>query len=127
MAAKLQEDPLVAIRKHEEETRKQFLQNPIQLKKLQKALKSQETKKKKKKSKKREKDIDAKLMEKLNQLKSNPLGLDITLPTKKSERHNDIDDILIHKFNKMKNKLTEDDIRGILEGRITSSDDDSER
>ncbi|GJQ86519.1 putative pre-mRNA splicing factor [Trypoxylus dichotomus] len=48
LATKLQEDPLVAIKKREEETRKQFLQNPIQLKKLQSTLHNQLRKKQKK-------------------------------------------------------------------------------
>lgn len=127
MAAKLQEDPLVAIRKREEETRKQFLQNPIQLKKLQKALTKQQSKKKKKKEKKskRSKDIDEKLMEKLQQLKSNPLGMDLEVPGQKGDKDSGIDNILIHKFNKMKDKLSEGDIRAILEGKETSSDEDS--
>lgn len=118
---------MVAIRKKEEETRKQFLQNPIQLKKLQKALKSQHTKKQSKKKKKKhsksDKDLDAKLLEKLNQLKKNPLGLDIDFPTNDKDKDGGIDNVLIHKFNKLKNKLTEKDITAILEGRETSSDE----
>lgn len=124
----------MTIRKREEETRKQFLQNPIQLKKLQKALQSQqkEDKKKKKKSKKSkhkksDKDIDAKLIEKLNQLKNNPLGLGVSVSSKKSDRDGDLDDGLIHKFNKLKQKLTENDIKSILEGKETSSEDDTTR
>lgn len=95
---------------------------------MQKALKKQEKVNKKKKSKKSKhsksnKDIDAKLMEKLNQLKNNPLGLDITLPNKKLDRDEELDTVLIHKFNKLKNKLTEKDIKAILEGQETTDDD----
>lgn len=123
---------MVAIRKREEETRKQFLQNPIQLKKLQKALKSQQKDNKKKKSKKSkhkksDKDIDNKLIEKLNQLKNNPLGLGFSVSNKKSDRDEDLDNELIHKFNKLKRKLTESDIKAILEGKETSSEEDNLR
>lgn len=55
LSAKLQEDPLMAIKKREEEARRAFLQNPVQLKKLQKALEAQKKMKNKKSKKKKRK------------------------------------------------------------------------
>lgn len=130
LAAKLQEDPLVAIRKREEESRRQFLQNPIQLKKLQKALKNKSTSKKKKKKKRKSKDsdsdedLDTKLATKLKALKDNPLGLGIpTKNDKNASKEEDLDTVLIHKFNMLKNKLTKNDLKDILNGKCSDSDE----
>lgn len=133
MSAKLQEDPLVAIRKREEEARRQFLQNPIQLKKLQEALKQQESKKKKKKKAKTiksdsESDLDQQIANKLKALKENPLAIGIAKKERKSKHKDDsLDIILMHKFNELKDKLSKKDMDDILAGRTsTSSDYDSE-
>ncbi|RZC42765.1 pre-mRNA-splicing factor CWC25 -like protein [Asbolus verrucosus] len=122
LSAKLQEDPLVAIKKREEESRRQFLQNPVQLKKLQKALKAQQAKKNKKKRKKlkhsddSESDLDVKLTAKLLGKKSK----------KSSKEERDLDTILIHKYEEFKDKLTESDLQDILNGKITDTDDSSD-
>ncbi|KAJ3654532.1 hypothetical protein Zmor_013714 [Zophobas morio] len=122
LSTKLQEDPLVAIKKREEETRRQFLQNPVQLKKLQKALKAQQAKKKKKKKKKSKQssdsdsDLDQKLAEKLLGKKSK----------KVSKKERQLDTILIHKFEALKDKLSESDLQDILSGQFTDCDDSSE-
>lgn len=110
LSAKLQEDPLVTIKKREEESRRQFLQNPVQLKKLQKALKAQEAIKKKKKNRKsKERDLDAKLKEKLLGIKSK----------KVSKEEKSLDIILMHKYEALKHKLSDGDIRDILNGEFT--------
>lgn len=90
IARKLQEDPLLAIRKKEIESRSQILKNPVKLKQIKELIKKQKSskshskhkkdKKKKKKSKKRSKrssssdteddgDLDAKLLAKYQKLK----------------------------------------------------------
>ncbi|GLH03269.1 Coiled-coil domain-containing protein 49 [Gryllus bimaculatus] len=88
VARKLQEDPLLAIRKKELQTRSEILKNPVKLKQLKEMMKTQKSKKshgkhkkekKKKKSKKRSKrssssddsdsDLDAKLLAKYQKLK----------------------------------------------------------
>lgn len=99
LSAKLQEDPLVAIKKQEEERRRQFLQNPVQLKKLQDALNArQEMMKVKKKHK--------------HKLKKE----------KKKAKDDNLDTILMHKFNELKDKLPDDDLRKILQGQFSDSD-----
>ena len=78
---KLQEDPLINLRKTEVETRKRILDNPLKMREIQ-AYIEKTSKKKKKKSKKKKKkhsgnksddsndeDIDALLLKKLNKLK----------------------------------------------------------
>lgn len=134
LTAKLQEDPLIAIKKREDENRRQFLNNPIQIKKLQKALKSQKSKKNKKtKNAKRknsdsesEDDINRKLAEKLQFLNSH-----VDVPNKnrkiqkKSKDENHLDTILMHKYNQLKSKLSSEDIRNILEGKVQSSSEDT--
>lgn len=114
LQAKLQEDPLLSIQKKEEETRRNFLQNPVQLKKLQKALSKQQ-----KKSKKGKRELE----EKLEYLQDNPLGMD--RQNKKSKRDKDLDIILMHKFNAMKSKLSEKDLTDIMQGNFTDTDSDS--
>lgn len=110
LSAKLQEDPLVTIKKREEESRRQFLQNPVQLKKLQKAIKAQEAiKKKKKKKKSKESDLEAKLKEKLLGIKDK----------KASKEEKSLDIILMHKYEALKHKLTDDDLRDILNGKFS--------
>ncbi|KAF7283334.1 hypothetical protein GWI33_000847 [Rhynchophorus ferrugineus] len=118
LSAKLQEDPLVTIRKREEEARRKFLQNPVQLKKLQDALEQQE-KKKKKKSK--PSDLDEKIKEKIKFLKNS--GSDKR--TKKKENKDALNTILMHKFNALKDKLSDSDLNDILNGKIDSSSDES--
>lgn len=120
LSAKLQEDPLAAIKKQEEEARRQFLQNPIQLKKLQEALEAQKKKKKKKKRSKNEDDLDKKLSEKLKYLKGNSTPINL-LNNKKKENH--LDTILMHKFNHLKDKLSQKDMDDILAGRCSSDSD----
>ncbi|XP_018336566.1 uncharacterized protein DDB_G0283697-like [Agrilus planipennis] len=135
---KLQEDPLIAIKKREEECRRQFLNNPVQLKKLQEALVAKKNlkKDKKKKSKKKhassdsDSDIDSKLVEKLKLLKRFPtkLSLELKLKSKKkvkSEEDSILDTILMHKFNAFKSKLSDEDMQDILAGKITDSESDS--
>lgn len=129
LSAKLQEDPLVAIRKREEEARRQFLQNPIQLKKLQDALKQQELKKQIKKHKKSKKsesdsDLDKKITSKLKSLKGNSLAIQLAKnEKKKKQKDNSLDIILMHKYNELKDKLSQKDIEDILAGRTSSSND----
>lgn len=131
MSAKLQEDPLVAIKKREEETRRQFLQNPVQLKKLQEALKAREEhlRAKKKKSKRSSKDLDRKIAEKLQLLKTgrlSSLSLKKEKKKKKAEEENALNTILMHKFNELKSKLTDEDLKDILSGKVSDSESSSE-
>ncbi|CAG9840581.1 unnamed protein product [Diabrotica balteata] len=126
LSAKLQEDPLMAIKKQEEEARRQFLQNPIQLKKLQDALKVQEEKKKKKKKKRRndsdsEDDLDKQIAEKLKHLKGNFSDLP---KKKKKSKTKHLDTILMHKFNQLKDKLSQEDMDDILAGKSSGSDEE---
>lgn len=121
LSAKLQEDPLMAIKKREEEARRAFLQNPVQLKKLQKALEAQKkmkskNKKKKKKRKKSEDDLDAKIAMKLKKLKNTSSLM------KKSE--STLDTILMHKFNELKDKLSQEDLNDVINGVVTDSSGD---
>ncbi|KAH9494971.1 RNA-splicing factor [Bulinus truncatus] len=55
VAAKMREDPLFAIRRKEEESRKKLLENPIKMKELQKLIEQQEKQKKEKEKKKKKK------------------------------------------------------------------------
>ncbi|KAL1497118.1 hypothetical protein ABEB36_008128 [Hypothenemus hampei] len=128
LSAKLQEDPLVAIKKREEEARRQFLQNPIQLKKLQEALQKKELQKKKKKSKKKysEKDLDRKLKEKLKNLKSISIRKDTSRKETKKEEDDVLNTILMHKFNALKSKLSDSDLQDILDGKVSENSDDND-
>jgi len=125
ISAKLQEDPLVAIKKREEEARRQFLQNPVQLKKLQEALKKQEEKKQKhKKSKKKNSNnLDEKIKEKLKLLKQNSLGNDTQKKKFKKNKEDALNVILMHKFNALKDKLSEEDMQDILNGKVSDDSD----
>ncbi|XP_030758321.1 pre-mRNA-splicing factor CWC25 homolog [Sitophilus oryzae] len=116
LSAKLQEDPLVAIRKREEEARRKFLQNPVQLKKLQDALKEQEKTKKNKKSQK-ERDLDQKLKEKLRLYGKSPASK----KGKTKVKDEALNTILMHKFNALKSKLSDSDLNDILNGKTSSS------
>ncbi|KAK9686552.1 Pre-mRNA splicing factor [Popillia japonica] len=134
LATKLQEDPLVAIKKREEETRKQFLQNPIQLKKLQSTLHKQLKKKKKKSKKQRNLDIDALIVEKLQALQDHSVDLDLLTSSSHLANEKTLDKILIKKFRKYKGYLTEDDLHEIFDvdnkndecpNKESDNDDDS--
>lgn len=116
---------MVAIKKREEEARRQFLQNPIQLKKLQEALKKKEElkKKKSKKSKKKHSDLDEKIRQKLQKLKGGTLGFESKKEAKK-DKADALNTILMHKFNALKDKLSEDDLRDIINGKVSSDDDE---
>ncbi|KAG5888288.1 hypothetical protein JTB14_006675 [Gonioctena quinquepunctata] len=128
LSAKLQEDPLVAIRKREEEARRQFLQNPVQLKKLQDALKVQELKKRKKKLKKSSCTLDEQLKNKLKQLKNGNLGIGLLKKHEHEKKTDDLDTILMHKFNQLKDKLSEKDMDDILAGKSSSdSEEDTKK
>ncbi|XP_060518847.1 pre-mRNA-splicing factor CWC25 homolog [Cylas formicarius] len=119
LSTKLQEDPLVAIRKQEEEARRKFLQNPVQLKKLQEALQAQQKKKQKKSKKKQmESDLDNKIMQKLKLLKS---GFSSHVTEKKGHV---LDTILMHKFNALKDKLSEEDLNDVLNGKLSETSDE---
>uniref|UniRef100_A0A1Y1L9C4 CBF1-interacting co-repressor CIR N-terminal domain-containing protein n=1 Tax=Photinus pyralis TaxID=7054 RepID=A0A1Y1L9C4_PHOPY len=124
--AKLQEDPLIAIKKREEENRRQFLNNPIQIKKLQEALQFQKSKKKKKhkhSDSNSEDELDRKLAKKLKSLGStNPIKDKIEKNAKKDM----LDTILMHKYNQLKNQLSNTDIRDILEGKKSESSSSSD-
>ncbi|KRT79110.1 hypothetical protein AMK59_8435, partial [Oryctes borbonicus] len=131
LATKLQEDPLVAIKKREEETRKQFLQNPIQLKKLQSTLDKQLRKKNKKFKKHKNLDIDALIAEKLQSLQSYSIDLNLFTNASNISDQNALDKILIKKFRKYKNYLTERDLHEILDtgntkNEITNKESDNE-
>lgn len=127
--AKLQEDPLIAIKKREEENRRQFLNNPIQIKKLQEALQFQKSKRKGK-HKSSDSDSEHELNKKLaKKLKS--LGNSSIVKNKnKTSKKDVLDTILMHKYNQLKSQLTNTDIRDILEGkkseRSSSSSDDND-
>ncbi|XP_059089164.1 pre-mRNA-splicing factor CWC25 homolog [Tigriopus californicus] len=81
---KLQEDPLLALKKRELDSRRAVLDNPIKLKAIQKKIEKMKKSKKKKKSKKRsrssssssgsddDQDLDAILMKKLGVMPDNP-------------------------------------------------------
>ncbi|KAJ8920992.1 hypothetical protein NQ315_015788 [Exocentrus adspersus] len=126
--AKLQEDPLVTIKKREEEVRREFLQNPVQLKKLQEALKIQESKKKKSKQKRKksgrdsDSDLDRKITKKLKYLKGG------ALPSLKKKKKDDsaLDTILMYKFNELKDRLSQEDLDDILAGNVSDSDEEVE-
>lgn len=125
LASKLQEDPLVAIKKRADENRRQFLSNPVQMQKLQKALKAQKKKKKKGKAdnsdNESDRDINLKLASKLALLKDASLPL-----TKhKKKKHNDLNTILIHKYNTLKSQLSQEDLSDILAGKIDTSSSDT--
>ncbi|XP_066147379.1 pre-mRNA-splicing factor CWC25 homolog [Euwallacea fornicatus] len=120
LASKLQEDPLVAIKKREEEARRQFLQNPVQLKKLQEALKKKEDLKKKHK-KSKSTDLDEKIKEKLKNLKT--FG---TKKDSKKEKSDAMNTILMHKFNALKQKLSEKDLQDVLDGKVSSDSSEEE-
>ena len=72
---KLQEDPLIALRKTEVDTRKRILDNPLKMREIQAYIEKSKKKKSKKKKKKHSKsdsedeDLDALLMKKLNKLR----------------------------------------------------------
>ncbi|XP_050306828.1 pre-mRNA-splicing factor CWC25 homolog [Anthonomus grandis grandis] len=125
LQTKLQEDPLIAIKKREEEARRQFLQNPVQLKKLQEALmkKQNQKKKTKKKSKKKDLDLDEKIKQKLKMLKSKTTGPTEPRKDSKKEKDETLTTILMHKFNALKSKLSEDDLQDILNGKTSDSSD----
>lgn len=131
ISAKLQEDPLVAIKKREDEARRQFLQNPVQLKKLQEALKAQELKKKKVKRKKSkddsDSDIDSKIVKKLKYLKADPSDVSVFKKKRKRSKDNSLDTILMHKFNELKDRLSQEDLNDILAGNVSDSDEDAEK
>ncbi|KAH3752082.1 hypothetical protein DPMN_186692 [Dreissena polymorpha] len=83
--AKMREDPLFAIRKQEEDAKRKLLENPVKMKRLQKALerqnKSEHKKSKKKKHKKGKSDSDGSdddlMSAYLNILKSKQKGGDM--------------------------------------------------
>lgn len=120
--AKLQEDPLIAIKKREEESRRQFLQNPVQIAKLQKALRKRE--KKLRKSKKHK--LGAKLAEKIKQLTGNHIQIG-------DDDFNDeaaLDIILMHKFNSLRSLISEEALQRVLKGEesnSSSSDEDDKK
>lgn len=76
MARKIQEDPLMAIKKSEQESRAKLLQNPVKLKELTRLLKAERELRKDKKAKKKSKkkknssDLDDKLAKKLLKLQN---------------------------------------------------------
>ncbi|XP_045480130.1 pre-mRNA-splicing factor CWC25 homolog isoform X2 [Harmonia axyridis] len=118
LQAKLQEDPLVLIKRREEETRRQFLQNPVQLKKLQEAMEAQLQMKKMLHSKKNK--TGKKLRKKLKLL-NQQLGKkhgykELELSSDMKDDEAILDTILMHKFNQLKNELSEDDLKIILLG-----------
>nr|CAI5825886.1 unnamed protein product [Callosobruchus analis] len=131
LSAKLQEDPLMAIKKREEEARRKFLQNPVQLKKLQEALKAQKHKKKKKHkhadSTDSDDDLDRKLVEKLQYLKSDPSAAHALKKEKKKAKKNALDTILMHKFNEFKDRLSQEDLNDILEGNVSDSSEEEKK
>ncbi|KAF5298451.1 hypothetical protein FQR65_LT01230 [Abscondita terminalis] len=120
--AKLQEDPLIAIKKQEEEKRRQFLNNPIQIKKLQRALKMQKNIKKKKHKRSKsdsEEELEKKLAKKLKSLKS------AEILKSKSSKDGMLDTILMHKYNQLKSHLSQNDLTNILEGKKDKSSSES--
>ncbi|KAF5295444.1 hypothetical protein FQA39_LY13105 [Lamprigera yunnana] len=117
--AKLQEDPLIAIKKREEEKRKQFLNNPVQIKKLQKALKQQRCMKKNKHKKTKsdsDLELDKKLAKKLRAFKNVQI-----LSSKSNKTSNMLNTILMHKYNQFKHHLSQNDVKAILEGNSSDS------
>lgn len=120
--AKLQEDPLIAIKKREEESRRQFLQNPVQIAKLQEALRKRD--KKLRKSKKHK--LDAKLARKIKKLTGNDVKIS-------DDGFNDeaaLDIILMHKFNSLRSLISEEALQRVLKGEesdSSSSDDEGKK
>ncbi|KAK3742814.1 hypothetical protein RRG08_064213 [Elysia crispata] len=77
VAAKMREDPLFAIRRKEEESRKKLLENPIRMKELQKLINQQEKEKEKKEKKpKKHKKKDKKRKKMKSRDKSSDSGSD---------------------------------------------------
>lgn len=138
LAQKLQEDPLVAIRKREEETRQKLLQNPVKLKKLQKVLKlKKEDKKKKKKRDKKHKNkkktssdsssdsdnsenLDKKYTKRYEELKKH-------MHVNEEPEEDELDKILIKKFMQFKHLLTKKDLDEILNSKNGSDSSSDER
>ncbi|ENN78712.1 pre-mRNA-splicing factor CWC25 homolog [Dendroctonus ponderosae] len=126
LSAKLQEDPLVAIKKREEEVRRQFLQNPVQLRKLQEALHMKEMEKKSKKHHKESMQSKKFKQEFIN--KFSPFEMRTPVKQSKQDKKHALDTILMHKFNAFKSKLTEEDLQEVLNGKASSSsDEDTEK
>ncbi|KAK9891362.1 hypothetical protein WA026_014602 [Henosepilachna vigintioctopunctata] len=126
LQAKLQEDPLVLIKRQEDETRRQFLQNPIQLKKLEEAMQAQM--KENKKHRKDNDGLDRKLRKKLKKLNKTLKKKGGYKELKIVSVNDDIDEarldtILMHKFNSLKSKLSEDDLKNILLGNFSENED----
>lgn len=122
---KLQEDPLVSIKKQEEETRRRLLQNPVQLKKLQDVLKMKSSKKKKKKKKSKSDDeLDTKLAEKYSKLKGHLNDGSVKKETKK-KKDSDLDRILLEKLKLFKDKYP-NKLEDLLKVDSESNDSDSD-
>ena len=112
----------MAIKKQEEERRRQILQNPIQIKKLQETLLNQKVKSKpskkkkmkKNKKKKRELDdnIDIIIAQKLKALSKK--SLDIRDLTTIPSDDDNLDKVLLKKFTKLKRKLALEDYDEVL-------------
>ncbi|XP_071448045.1 pre-mRNA-splicing factor CWC25 homolog isoform X1 [Hetaerina americana] len=100
VARKLQEDPLLFIKKKEMETRSQILNNPVKLKQLQKILKEEKLRerKSKKKSKKKKRKRSS----------------------SSSDDEKDLDRILAAKYSRLRNHLNNVDVSKLL------SDDENE-
>ncbi|KAG8224603.1 hypothetical protein J437_LFUL009181 [Ladona fulva] len=102
IARKLQEDPLLLIKRKELETRSQILNNPVKLKQLQRLLKEKKkdelNKKVKKKKKKKRKHRDS----------------------SSSSEEGDLDKMLAYKYNRLKDKLSNAEMAKLL------SDDDED-
>ncbi|XP_077296292.1 CWC25 spliceosome associated protein homolog isoform X2 [Arctopsyche grandis] len=97
IARKLLEDPLVAIRKREVESRTQLLQNPVKLKEISMLLKAEQQKHKKKKEKKKSKknkknkaDLEEKIVEKLKKLGGSDGSININKLLSSSELLDDL-------------------------------------
>lgn len=125
LSAKLQEDPLVAIKKREEEVRRQFLQNPVQLRKLQEALHMKQMEKKSKKHHKESKQDKKFKQDFIN--KFNPFEISTSAKQSKQDKKLALDTILMHKFNALKSKLTEEDLQEVLNGKPSSSSDEGKK
>ncbi|XP_044766725.1 pre-mRNA-splicing factor CWC25 homolog [Coccinella septempunctata] len=124
LQAKLQEDPLVLIKRQEEESRRQFLQNPVQLKKLQEAMETQL--KKRSHHGKTDKKLKKKLKKLSKQLGKKDGYKKLKVSSDMLEDEEILDTILMHKFNLLKNELSEDDLKNILLGDCSESDDSDE-
>lgn len=60
----------------------------------------------------------------MKQLKSNSLGTETSKKELKKDKKDVLNTILMHKFNALKDKLSDDDLKDILNGKISDTSDE---